>query len=159
LKAIDSVDKSSTGELWLIFFRFILSKDEKYDFKSFHPYFKRSLSQLFFSSSFKDDLLKICLSSFNNEDIRIIYNDILDSYTPSSYFFKSCLVFEKNIKPQTHSIIWNLYSLAVDKYGSDDFELWLDWILWEKEQGNFESLDNLVWEAKKKIEKPRTFYY
>eukprot|EP00088_Acartia_fossae_P060933 TRINITY_DN7306_c0_g1_i5.p1 TRINITY_DN7306_c0_g1~~TRINITY_DN7306_c0_g1_i5.p1 ORF type:complete len:588 (+),score=170.09 TRINITY_DN7306_c0_g1_i5:55-1818(+) len=67
-------------------------------------------------------------------------------------FHKNMLVFECEQAKVDKTRVREIYQVLADQFGSNDIQVWLDWISWEEKSGRVLEVPNIVCRAEAKLE-------
>eukprot|EP01114_Cavostelium_apophysatum_P019288 TRINITY_DN6174_c0_g1_i1.p1 TRINITY_DN6174_c0_g1~~TRINITY_DN6174_c0_g1_i1.p1 ORF type:complete len:189 (-),score=56.47 TRINITY_DN6174_c0_g1_i1:64-630(-) len=71
--------------------------------------------------------------------------------------YRKAIEIEKSVVPADAKIIRKLYGQATDTAGKQNDDIWIEYLLWERDNGDLKLLSPLYWRAKKTLQNPTRF--
>eukprot|EP01127_Copromyxa_protea_P005329 TRINITY_DN15273_c0_g1_i1.p1 TRINITY_DN15273_c0_g1~~TRINITY_DN15273_c0_g1_i1.p1 ORF type:complete len:705 (+),score=188.34 TRINITY_DN15273_c0_g1_i1:21-2135(+) len=110
---------------------------------------------------FKQDMLELVLKNLNIQDASDFCTYSISFPPLTAKYLSKVIAFEKNNTSNSVSVdpfrLTQLYNMAIEKFGTNDHQIWLDYIMWEQSQKNFKEANSLYWRAIKALATPETF--
>lgn len=151
-RAFESVPAWKSFPIWSFFFELCFIQQVNLD--KILAYFQRMMLALSGSdkkgmTKLKEDLLAYTALSHDIDAVRRIYESALPIPPTSQLFYERCLEIEKAQPSCDPQRIRYLYQRATKAYGKKATDIWLAWIRFEMNQGDFKAANTLYWEAQK----------
>jgi len=109
------------------------------------------------SNQLKTHFLTFVASSKGVEFAQILADRAVKFPPNTKEFLKECIRVEKCAHPVDLSRVRTLYQRLVEDHGTTDHDVWLEFISFESDNGNFKTVQDLHWKAKKQLDDPSLF--